>query len=396
MSSNHRLAHQTEQLQAVLACLDLSLESELALYRRQHHPSSATLALAEASPHHPDLEVEDDREAREARAVRAISEETKLQISEETRLQQSSLALSEDERPRASRAEMSQNPSIRPVDLPDDVVPPPVQSSVQSSPPQTTRLQDSETSKAGVQSETLDRGLSVEEDPESLPEPYKAEAVSKPEALERFLDPSIDDYLESSEALLKHLDRSEEEIAKPTKASPLKSSGFAFKLLGGILVSALIVGTAMTILKQFSAKSPSPSVPQPSGQPSPPLNFSSPSTSASLEPSADVSSKSSSTPNSPATIGPQPAPSQVSSATASPLPTPSAAIPSAAFYVVVAPYQGVTSFQRAKQLVPDAFIANVKGQRLIQLSFVENLQQAQRLVSDLKNEGFSASIVAQN
>jgi hypothetical protein len=389
MSSNHRLAHQTEQLQAVLACLDLSLESELALYRRQHHPSSATLALAEASPHPPDLEVEDDREARD---VQAISEETKLQISEETKLQQSSLALSKDERSRTSRAEMPQNPSIRPVDLPDDVVPP----SVQSSPPQTTRLQDSETSKADVQSETLDRSLPVEEDPESLPEPYKAEAVSKPEALERFLDPSIEDYLESSEALLKHLDRSEEEIVKPTKASPLKSSGFAFKLLGGILVTALIVGTAMTILKQFSAKPPSPSVPQPSGQPSSPLNFSSPSTSASPEPSADDSSKPSLTPSSPATTSPQPAPSKVPSATASPLPTPSAAIPSAAFYAVVAPYQGVASFQRAKQLVPDAFITNVKGQRRIQLSFIEDLRQAQRLVSDLKNEGFSASIVAQN
>jgi hypothetical protein len=346
MSSNPPPMRQVELLQAALACLDLSLESELALYRRQHLQAAGALALSE-----PDSLSDESSSLSETG-----SEEISLTHSDELNISQSSF-LREDEPLESGLATLSD-----PVDS----------------------RQDLTLTEADIQADGLNSAVpqevvfakEVEEDPETLPEPYNAEAVAKPEALERFLDPSIEDYLESSEALLKHLDESEGAIAKPAKSSPPKSSpqqssALAFKLLGGVLAIALLIGTAMTILKQFMTKPRKAPVPQSSVQVSPAPALTRPSAIA---------------------VTPLPLPLNPTI----PAGSPTTAVRPSAFYAVIAPYQGDESLQRARQLVPDAFIAEINGQRRIQLAYIDDLQRAQRLVNDLKNEGFPATIVAQN
>jgi hypothetical protein len=58
MSAELALVNQIESLQAALGCLDLSLDSELALYRRQQLQESALLVLPEASPSSEELVIE--------------------------------------------------------------------------------------------------------------------------------------------------------------------------------------------------------------------------------------------------------------------------------------------------------------------------------------------------
>ncbi len=367
MSLDSSATSQTESLQAALACLDLSLDLELALYRRQNLQISSALALSEHS---------DDPSNRF-----------------ETNPQDNSLANLDDiNRPQSfsSKTDDPQEAGLVALSAPttsQDIVIDEVQGAEEQG-----ELQKSGATKRKAAS-FVDV---VEEDPETLPEPYSADAVSKPEALERFLDPSIEDYLESSEALLKHLDHSEGVITKATKPtratrltakpSPKKSlpttSTWTFKLLLGVLAMAMLVGIAMLILKQLTTRSRNTPVPQPSGQ-------------SSIQPSvqttlAPVSASPSMLAVTPLPLKETPKPTSTSAS----LPNP--AVQPSAFYVVVAPYQDDASLQRARQLVPDAFIANIKGQRLIQLAFLDELQRAQRLVNDLKNEGFPAKIMSQN
>ena len=388
---------QTEQLQAALACLDLSLESELGLYRRQTLQAVSSLALPEA----------------------------------ETPVNPDEVALAPESTPILSPQAQANPPQPAPN------APQPVLNTTQTDLASKQSLPG--LADAAVQPDRLNAigpetsvppqrspyAAPLDEDPEKLPEPYSPETVAQPEALERFLDPSIEDYLESSEALLKHLDRSETRHT-PKENKPLsRTSKLPFKVLGAVLMLALLAGLGAFLLKQFSRLGPQ-SVPQtvspvtPTSDaispaitnPSPAAtsgssqtlspNPSSPSASQSvpigLSPSPIVSTTPLAQPSSstvPTTQSATPA-SPLVTPTSSPQATPSAALPSAAFYVVVAPYEGDASYERAKQLVPDAFIANVKGKKQIQLSFLEELSRAQRLVNDLKNQGFSASIVAQN
>jgi hypothetical protein len=390
MSFDSSATSQTESLQAALACLDLSLESELALYRRQNLQASGALALSESDP------MSDEP----SRLFKADSEESSLEnLVNVDSLQ--SLSFQADEPQETGLIALS-----TPIDLNNVAI-----IEGHESQEQRDNVQEVGQEVGPAKREAASFIDTVEEDPETLPEPYNAESVSKPEALERFLDPSIEDYLESSEALLKHLDNSEGMIAKSTKPtrsarltkkpSPSKSSPaastWAFKLLLGVLAIALLVGIAMLILKQLTTRSRSTPVPQPSSQssiqPSPSVQPAVQTTTAPISASPStiaitpVSLKPTLKPTS-APISPNLTPASASS----PKPT----VQPSAFYAVIAPYQDDASLQRARQLVPDAFIADIKGQKRIQLAFVDDLQRAQRLVDDLKNEGFPATIVSQN
>lgn len=381
-----------QSLQAALACLDLSLESELALYRQKTLQASSALALS-------------DNLDGSISVLEMDSEEDSLGNLDRSNLP-SSLSFKTDDSQEMGLTALSALGGN-----PQDTAMTEIQG---------TKIQGAKIQGTDVQSvEPAERESAAfldgtDEDPDTLPEPYSAEAVSNPEALERFLDPSIEDYLESSEALLKHLDDSDGMIAKPAKrprqkssspksspqkssspksspqkSSPPKSSGLVFKILGSVLAIAFLVGIAMLILKQLATgsrntpdpqsvtQSPIPSSLQPAVQ--------APSTPVSANPSAIA-------------ITPLPlnsTPTSVSSPSPKPTVQHSTAVPAAPFYVVVAPYQDEASLQRARQLVPDAFIADIKGQRRIQLAFLDDPQRAQRLVNDLKNEGFPATILPQ-
>lgn len=385
-----------EQLQTVLACLDLSLESELALYRRHHLQPSSVLAL-------PESEEAFNTDAPEGTNSAAL---------EDAPVQEHHLIVPGDEQ--TTGLETLSPPQLNRSATSAAVVGLPALAA------QTTAAQSNQSAKdkdLGLKTQQgAGAGLPIEEDPETLPEPYSAEAVAKPEALERFLDPSIEDYLESSEALLKHLDQSEKTVANEKKAPAVKSSGLAFKVLGGILIIALIVGGVMALIKALSTKPDQAPTQQPLPQNS--AKVPSPAVAVSASPNPSPAASGSQTesvspaPTQPPNLAPSPSSSPDSAASSpaitpspqqkaapgpeNPQPTPSAAIPSADFYLVVAPYQGEASLARARQLVPDAFIATVRGQQQIQLSFVESLQQAQRLVNELKNQGFASSITTQN
>ncbi len=298
-----------EELKAAIACLDLSLESELALYRNRQSQESMALATL------PSAELE------------------------ASALQSFDLALEPFGHDDASEEVLDGSLS---------------QSDDRSAP-----------------AEAVDQEMTavIEDDEiETLPESYGAELTAEPKAFDQFLDPSIEDYLESSEALLKHLDDPAKAEITPVedgktdaKRSWVVISGVALLILGLLALAGFLGVLAM---RWFSLKPVSVPTPQPLVSPSALL---------------------------------PPLPSAANTAvTPTPSATPAAPInPNAARYIVLAT-DSQASLQTARQLVPDAFIAVVGGQQRIQLADLESLQQAQQMVNELKNQGFPASIVPQN
>lgn len=320
-----------EELKAAIACLDLSLESELALYRnRQSQESMALAALPSAELEASALQSydlaqpfgHDDADASEKVLGGSLSKS--------------------DERSAPAEA----------VD-----------------PEMTAVIEDDEI--------------------ETLPESYGAELTAEPKAFDQFLDPSIEDYLESSEALLKHLD-------DPAKAeiTPVEDGGTAAKrswvvisgvtlLILGLLALAGFLG--VLAMRWFSLKPVSVPTPQPLVSPSASLP---PSPNAAIAPTQGVS------PNS----APSSVPNSTNTAvTPTPSATPTAPInPNAARYIVLATAADPETLQAAQRLIPEAYVTEVDGQKRVQLAALDSLQQAQQIVNELKNQGFPASIVAQN
>jgi cell division septation protein DedD len=331
MSSENQLI-QSEKLKAAIACLDLSLESELALYR--HRLSQETVALV-ALP------------SAESDALALHS----LDSTEDTGL-------------------FSQG--------------------------------EPQGDAAAAEGLTLaDRGIATLEvdDDNTLPESYSAELTAQPKAFDQFLDPSIDDYLQSSETLLKHLNQPAEanpapieEAATAPKRSWLVIGGMTLLILGLLALGGFLV---MLALRWFSIK---PTLnPQAQIQPSPlPTNSLSTGATPSLLPSPNVAIASPLPPTSSASPGVVAATEGVPP-TPSPLGTPTPPLnPNALRYVVLAVANSPESLQTAQRLVPDAYVVEVGGQKRIQLAALDSLQQAQQMVNELKNQGFPATIVAQN
>jgi cell division septation protein DedD len=319
-----------EGLRAAIACLDLSLESELTLYRRDQSQKSMALVLMPS----------------------AESEDSEL-VLEEFSATDSSELLSHEVR---GATELS------------------------------------EQSEVGVdQRATI---AEAEEDSDRLPESYSAELMAQPEALDQFLDPSIADYLESSEALLKHLDEPEkadltpgQDAAKPAQRSWFVVSGITLIVLGIVGLAGFFV---MLAVRWFSKPSYAPA-PQSLVSPSPQSTVA-----GSPLPSPAIATES--IPTNP-TSPPAQTPVGAARVTSTPVPSisPTPPInPNAARYIVLAVANSSETLQDAQRFVPDAYVAEVDGQKRVQLASLDSLQQAQQMVSELKNQGFPASIVAQN
>jgi preprotein translocase subunit Sss1 len=344
MASDHPSIGSTESLQAAMACLDLSLESELALYRRHH--AQTLLALTESD------RLEDNFEAAPSVLLHNDSATADRRDQEDLSLPEPDAQLIAE-----SRELMPLN---HPVDESKALVP-----FMEEAP----------------------------EDAETLPKPYGAEITAEPKAFERFLDPSIEDYLESSEALLKHLEDSaastDQQVKKLTRKSwltTLRNIAIALGCLG-------VIGFLVTVMVQsFTPKSRKiEPAPQSSAQP---LQVPNGSAASILADAANAKSLN------PKQLNPLPSKDRVATMPTSrpktlPLVSP-APLGKAAYYAVVADYTNAESFQKARKRVPDAFITNFGGQQRIQLAWLNELQPAQQLVEDLKHEGFAASIVAQN
>jgi hypothetical protein len=331
-----------ESLRAALGCLDLSLESELALFRRQ---SQAPKALVGS----PDIDEQvalsiGIQEAVEPRAEEELAPHLEEPIDQQTEFE----GITPDLMQEASDA----------------------RNLVYLSGPS-------------------------QEDPETLPEPYGADITAEPQSFERFLDPSIEDYLESSEALLKHLEDSassttERQVKPLTRrswVSGLKAIAITLGLLG--LLSLVVFLIVAWLTPKSRQPEPTPQLsPQPTQVPS------TSSQSSQIDSSGiAVATTPKALPSDVATVSP---PTQSPARLTSPSPSPSASVNKAAFYAVVANYNNPESLKMAQKLVPDAYLNEVGGQQRIQLAWLDNLQKAETLVKDLKNKGFVASIVAQN
>jgi hypothetical protein len=329
----------TESLRAALGCLDLSLEAELALFRRQ---SQAPKALA------------------------ASTDDERIELSIDS---QSTVTPNVEER-------------LAP-HLEDPI--------------------EEQTEFEGVTADLMQeasdaRGLVYlsgpsQEAPETLPEPYGADITAEPKSFERFLDPSIEDYLESSEALLKHLEDSassttERQVKPLTRrswVSGLKAIAITLGLLGLLSLVVFLIVAWLT---------PKPRQPEPAPQLSPQQPTQVPSTSSQVDSSGIAAATTPKVlPSDIATVSP---PTQSPAGLTSPSPSPSASANKTAFYTVVANYNNPESLKMAQKLVSDAYLTDVGGQQRIQLAWLDDLQKAETLVKDLKNKGFAASVVAQN
>jgi cell division septation protein DedD len=329
----------TESLRAALGCLDLSLEAELALFRRQ---SQAPKALVGS-----------------------------LDVDEQVAL---SMGIQEAVEPREEEefAPYLEEPIDKQTES-ESVIPDLIQ-------------------EASDARNLVYLSGPSQEDPETLPEPYGADITAEPKSFERFLDPSIEDYLESSEALLKHLEDSassttERQVKPLTRrswVSGLKAIAIILGLLGLLsLVAFLIVAWLTPKPRQLE---PAPQLsPQPTQVPS---------TSSQIDSSGiAVATTPRALPSDVATFSP---PTQLPAGLTRPSPSPSASVGKADFYIVVANYNNPESLKMAQKLVPDAYLNEVGGQQRIQLAWLDNLQKAETFVKDLKNKGFAASIMTQN
>ncbi len=335
----------TESLRAALGCLDFSLESELALFRRQSQAPKA-LAGSLGSDDQIDLSLDGQQDKVPPEVEEAFSQHLEEPIEE---------SIEESIEEQAELVSINADP----MEASDD--------------------------RAYLSGPSP-------EDPETLPEPYGADITAEPKAFERFLDPSIEDYLESSEALLKHLedsaastDQQVEQLTRRSWASALRAIAITLGLLGLLSVIAVL------IVAWLSPK-PRPIEPTPQLLPQPTQV---PSSSSQIESSGiAIATTSRVLPKAGANVSPT---TQKPAVLASPTPSSSASVGKAAFYVVVAnDNNNPKSLQKAQKLVPDAYLNEVGGQQRIQLALLDNLQQAQTLVKDLKSKGFAASVVTQN
>lgn len=314
-----------EGLNAAIACLDLSLESELALYRNRRNRESLALATIPSA------------------ALESSALESSALRSSELTLEGLSLDDTAD-------------------DLAESL----------------SKAQQVSQAAPAVTQDTA-TAIETEEEVETLPESYSAALTAEPKAFDQFLDPSIEDYLESSEALLKHLDdpvapelTPDQDAEAPSKRSWVVISGMTLLVLGILALAGFlgVLAVRWFSLKPVSVPTPQPLVSPPISPPPSPL----PSTA--IAPTEGVP------------------PNTVANSAATPTPT-EPINPNAARYIVLAT-GGQETLQKARQLVPDAYIAVVDGQNRVQLAALDNLQQAQQMVNELKNQGFPASIVAQN
>jgi hypothetical protein len=282
-------------LQTALASLDLKVESELAYYRQQQAqlliPPEDNISLS------PDVQSDEVQSNDDAQAPADVT------VSD---------------RPHAGAPQeqaVLDESTVEPETLPDAALVPEPEMQEAAIVTRDAQLADTE---GMIEIETPADAALDSETAEPLNTPPPADF---PKSYENYLDPSIEDYLESSEALLRHL---EESKVEPEQKPQLKKN-----LLPGLLLALLILSLGAILFWGVRRGQ------RPANQPQP-TNTVSPSPSSSLAPSPSlglpqlpitpVSPTPSGTP-SPTTPSPIPIQPPSPSATASPVPSASPAFP---------------------------------------------------------------------
>lgn len=230
------------------------------------------------------------------------------------------------------------------------------------------------------------------------------------------LDPAIEDYLDSSTALRQHLEDSatEPESEPPVNAFSLK------KLL--VLLGLSILGTLVVVLflnvtglrqKLWPPKRSQPTTSQKnSGTPTPsakPDVSPVPSASTATPQGPDLSTKEFSDVNlgnlsrlepsespvpSPASSPVVPSPTPTPSLSQEPVPIVKNQTSQTGLFYVVLPYDNAAALTQAQKLVPTAFLTAGPNGQQVQVGALETLEAAQRLAKQLRSQGLSAAIVA--
>lgn len=265
-------------LQTALASLDLTVESELTYYRQEQAqllipPEESSTALV--SEVQPEVELEDQPSSGAAVLDTPNPPFGSPPISPATHLE-----------PVADAS------SAEPETLPDAALVP--EPEIQEAALVTTSDDQPAETEDMIAIETPSDAALDSETAEPLSTPPPADF---PKSYENYLDPSIEDYLESSEALLRHLEESKAELEQKPKQKK--------NLLPGLLLALFVLSLGALILWGLR-RGRRPADP-------PPAETVSPSPSPSLAPSPSLG-----LPQLP--ITPSPAPSE----TATPSPTPTA------------------------------------------------------------------------
>lgn len=237
-------------LQTALASLDLTVESELTYYRQQQ----AQLLIASDPSTDPVPEAQQSTEE----DAPSLEDATVIEAPH-TPFGVPPIAPAD---PESTAADVSH---AEPETLPDAALVP--ESEIQEAALVTTGTDSSAETEDMIKIETPPDATLDSETAEPLNTPPPADF---PKSYENYLDPSIEDYLESSEALLRHLEES--------KAEPEQEPTPTNKLLPGLLLALLVLGLSAPIIwglrrgkrpaEQPPADTVSPS-PSPSLSPSP-------------------------------------------------------------------------------------------------------------------------------
>jgi hypothetical protein len=288
-------------LSAALGCLDVTLEEELALYRNQKnvkllalsgHEASTEEAIAqhtrnltEGSIPSPSDALDQDLEYQEPEVVYAELEAGFVPQEEQPEL---GIAAQQSAASEGSRDDQTVGPNIAANSTSD--------SSLSVTAVQQREMEQALTHVKPEHSPPLEE--SVPPATTELPTPYGVEGNPLPESFEKFLDPSIDDYLESSEGLLKHLENSAQDTEERVQQSTQKSWKIAGLL--GLGVGVLLSGIWL-ISGYFKPPSPPPEILQQPLSPTAPAEAPQASPSPSLPATTPV-------PPSPAGLPPQSSP----------------------------------------------------------------------------------------
>ena len=394
-------------LASALASLDAPLETELALYRRQR-----TSTQASALVHQPQTQDADPSVA------------SALPYAEHapTHLEDLPPAHLEEHAPTHLEEPLSEL-------SPDDLIQVPSAQRVPPMPEVDERLEEPAAAQAQSQSDDSPHSQSSRAEQSSL----VRQPVNTSESFEHYLDPAIEDYLESSEGLLQHLEDSSPIAALPTKdpITPVKTWG----IIGAVAVVMLgcvgfVLFNTTNISQVFTsstsdqpASTPpgdttveSPSAPSPTRAPSskatqPPtsatpkgpdlssqefvdLNLSNlgkvdPQSGSGTAPGTGAPSGATATTTAPGT-----APTTTPGTTPSPGATSSPGN-TRSFYVV-SDYTGQDSLDQARRIVPNAYLTTFADGQRIQLATLYDFQKAKEMAQSLRNKGLNATILASN
>ena len=240
-----------------------------------------------------------------------------------------------------------------------------------------------------------------------------------PESFEQYLDPSIEDYLESSEALLQHLDDSEQAVTEPAP----KGAPVPLRIWGIITVVAVVmvgcvgfvIANTTNLLKVFApAEGPpsspvSPSLKDPPGEgtasPSTASDSASPALGSATPKGPDLSAEEFVDLNlsnlgrvdpQQSNPGTTAAPNPIIAPDPTPTPVPVTPAPNQRSFYVVTDYTDAASLAAARRVVPDAYLSTLGDKQRIQLATLYDYQRAKEFVQSVKGKGLNATILTSN